>query len=57
MPMIPISELPKNVQSFIPIGAIALPIVKDCIWRAYAAGAITIDEVAECISKLGEHQS
>lgn len=55
--MIPITELPHSVQEFIPIGAIALPIVKDCIWRAYAAGSITIDEVAECISKLGEHQS
>lgn len=55
--MIPITELPPEVQDFLPIGDVAKTVAKDCIMRAYINGVITIEEASQWIAEMGLRHS
>ena len=51
--MIPDTQMPPEVQDFLPVGDVAKAVAKDCIMRAYINGVLTIDEVSEWIEEMG----
>lgn len=52
MPLNPDTIEPSAVQDFLPIGELLPPIVRDCIWRAYASGNVTIAEAKEALAGM-----
>jgi len=51
--MISSTQIPPEVQDFLPVGDVAKAVAKDCIWRAYINGVLTMDEATAWIAEMG----